>query len=185
MGIYMRCPKFRHLALLLLLLAGLSPAQAKPGRHPPFETTGTVIKIPDGDTIRLDTSDHGVLDVRLSGADTPEKGQAYWKAARGYLRSLVAGQTTTVWCYKRDRYDREVCHVRVGSRDLGEALIAEGYAWYPLQFSGELTLKQRQSYQLAAEQARVRKTGIWQEPDPMPPWECRKYKRAGNSQLCR
>lgn len=181
----MRRPKFRHLALLLALLVGLSAAQAKPGRHPPFETTGTVIKNPDGDTIRLDTTDQGVLDVRLSGADTPEKGQAYWKAARGYLRSLVAGQKTTVWCYKRDRYDREVCHVRVGSRDLGEALIAEGYAWYAYQFAGELTLKQRQSYQLAEEQARLRKTGIWQEPNPMPPWECRKYKRAGNSQLCR
>ncbi len=181
----MLCPIFRHLALLLLLLAGLSAAQAKPGPHSPFETTGTVIKNPDGDTIRLDTSDHGVLDVRLSGADTPEKGQAYWKAARGYLRSLVAGQTTTVWCYKRDRYDREVCHVRVGSRDLGEALVAEGYAWYAFQFAEELEAEQRARYREAAQHARSQRLGLWQELEPMPPWQCRKYKRQGKSSLCR
>lgn len=70
----MHCPKFRHLALLLLLSVGLSAAQAKPGPHPPFETTGTVLKNPDGDTIRLDTTEHGVLDVRLIDLSKSEYG---------------------------------------------------------------------------------------------------------------
>lgn len=127
----------------------------------------------------------GIFDVRISGADTPERGQAYWKAARGYLKSLVAGQQTTVWCYKRDRYDREVCHVRVGSRDIGEVLIVEGYAWYAYQFARELTAEHREGYQRAENQARSRRVRIWDDSDPMPPWECRKYKRMGKGLLCR
>lgn len=51
----------------------MSPlALAKPGPHPPFEVTRLVVKNHDGDTIKLDTAEHGALVIRLSGADTPE-----------------------------------------------------------------------------------------------------------------
>lgn len=75
--------------------------------------------------------------------------------------------------------------IRFGSQDICEALIAQGYAWYAQQFAGELTLERRQNYQRAEDQARVRNIGVWQQPEPMPPWECRKYKRAGKGPLCR
>lgn len=127
--ISMYCTRIRQ-CLLMLLLAGCVTSSAMAELHTPFEVTGSVFRNPDGDTIWLDTAERGKLNIRLSGADTPETGQAYWKAARGYLRSLVARQKVMAWCYKRDRYEREVCHVRIGNRDLGEALIAEGYAWY-------------------------------------------------------
>ena len=112
-------------------------------------------------------------------------GQAYWKAARNYLRSLVAGQKTTAWCYKVDRYDREVCHVRVGNQDVGQALIAAGYAWYAFQFAAELTNEQRLAYPEAERLARAGRIGLWQEPGPMPPWECRWLIRAKKREFCR
>lgn len=181
----MQCSSFRQLIVGGLLFAGISIVQAEPGPHPPFEARGSVIKNHDGDTITLATADRGVLTVRLSGADTPETGQAYWKAARDYLKSLVRGAETTVWCYKRDRYDREVCHVRVGSQDIQEALIAKGYAWFAFQFAHELDTDQQVRYREAEQWARSQRLGLWQEPEPMPPWECRKYKRAGKGDLCR
>lgn len=179
----MRCTKIRHLVLILLVFAGSPIALAKPGPHSPFEATGMVIKNHDGDTIKLQTTERGVLNIRFSGADTPETGQAYWRAAAGFLKSQVDGKETTVWCYKRDRYDREVCHVRTGNQDLGQALIEAGYAWYAHQFASELSETQRLAYLEGERRARGLRIGLWQEADPMPPWECRRMKKA--KQHCR
>ena len=177
--------KFRQLAVAILMFTGMQVAQADGRFHPPFEVTGSVIKSHDGNTIQLETDARGVITIRLSGADTPEVGQAYWKAARNYLRSLVAGQKTTAWCYKLDRFDREVCHVRVGDQDIGQALIAAGYAWYAFQFAAELTAEQRMAYSEAERRAKAGLIGLWQEPDPMPPWECRKLIKARKRDFCR
>lgn len=174
--------RMRFLAIILVA-AWLPIANAKPGPHEPFEDTGTVIKNHDGDTIKLQTADRGIIDVRLSGADTPETGQAYWRTGRDYLREMVAGKPVTVWCYKTDKYEREVCHVSVGGKDAGLALVQRGYAWYAHMFSHELSASQQKSYPEAEEQARRQRIGLWQEPDPMPPWECRKLRKA--HQKCR
>ncbi len=87
----MHCSSFKHLFIWGLLFAGISVTYAEPGPHAPFEAKGKVIKNHDGDTIKLSTSDRELLTVRLSGADTPESGQAYWKAARDALKSHVTG----------------------------------------------------------------------------------------------
>jgi len=177
--------RFGQLAFVILMFTGIQVAQAEARFHPPFEVTGSVIKNHDGDTIKLATDTRGVIPIRLSGVDTPEVGQAYWKAARNFLRSLVAGQKTTAWCYKVDRFDREVCHVRVGNQDVGQALIAAGYAWYAFQFAVELTDEQRLAYPEAERRASAGRIGLWQEADPMPPWECRRLIRANKREFCR
>jgi len=181
----MDCTKFGHLAFALLIATGVQSALAEGRFHEPFEVTGSVVKNPDGDTIKLMTDDQQLIDIRISGADTPESGQAHWRAARNYLRSIVDGQKTTAWCYKQDRFYREVCHVRVGNRDIGQALIEAGYAWYAIQFAKELTVEQRSVYPEAERAARAGQIGLWREPEPMTPWECRRLKRAKQGRLCR
>lgn len=176
-------PMFRHFLPLCLLLLWLPLANAKPGPHPPFEITGMVTHNPDGDTIDIQTADRGLVRVRFSGADTPETAQAFWKVARNHLSTVVKDQQTTAWCYKTDKYEREVCHVRVGSLDLCLDLIQRGYGWYARMFSHELTNEQQTAYAAAEEQARARMIGLWSIADPMPPWECRKLRKAG--QKCR
>jgi len=174
---------FRHSIILSFILLGLPLANAKPGPHPPFEITGMVTHNPDGDTIDIQTADRGLVRVRFSGADTPETGQAFWKVARNHLSSLAKGQVTTAWCYKTDQYDREVCHVRIGSTDLCLDLIRRGFAWYAHMFSRELSSEQQAAYAAAEEQARTQQLGLWSIPEPMPPWACRKLRKAG--QKCR
>lgn len=177
------CSNLRRWGLLLSLLFCCSGATAEPGSHLPFEVTGEVVGNHDGDTLTLSTAEYGVFRVRLSGADTPETGQAYWRAARSALRQLVADKAVTVHCYKRDRYDREVCHAWVGGRDLGEALISEGYAWYARTFAGELRTAQQQAYDIAEQRAKASRLGLWAESEPMAPWVCRKLRR--ERQKCR
>lgn len=167
----------------ILLTTWLQLAHAKPGLHEPFEVTGHVIKNHDGDTIKLQTDELGIITVRLSGADTPETGQAYWRVARDNLHRQVADNPVTVWCYKRDRNDREVCHAKVNGSDLGLALVKQGLAWYAFMFADELTPEMRQAYQSAEIQARKQRLGLWQTQEPLPPWECRKLRRA--HQKCR
>lgn len=165
---------------IITLLAALwaQIAFATPGPHEPFEVTGTVSHNHDGDSFKLSTESKGTIDVRLSGADTPESGQAHWKVARDYFRDLVAEKAITAWCYKRDRYEREVCHVSVGTEDLGLALIRQGLAWFAVRYSKELPAEMRTSYQAAEDSARSKKLGLWIESDPQPPWECRKLKKS-------
>lgn len=168
--------------LVVILLSLPSVVLAKP----PFESfiaTGSVIKNHDGDTIKLQTADRGVLTVRLSGADTPETGQAYWRNAKGALGALVKGRQATVSCYKTDRHQRNVCHVSVGTTDAELYLIRQGLAWYAFQFADELTTTQQVAYRQAEQDAHQQRIGLWAEPDPMPPWECRKLRKA--HQKCR
>lgn len=177
------CSTLRRWGWLVSLLVCCASAFAEPGRHLPFEVTGTVIGNHDGDTLTLSTPTRGTFSVRLSGADTPETGQAYWRSARSALRQLVAGGTVTVYCYKRDRYDREVCHASVNGKDLGEALISGGHAWYARTYAGELTAAQQEAYDDAEHRAQARRLGLWADPDPMAPWICRKLRR--ERQKCR
>ena len=67
--------------------------------------------------------------------------------------------------------------------DVLNLVVAQGYGWYARTFSHELTNEQRAAYAAAEEQALARKIGVWSLPDPMPPWECRKLRKAG--QKCR
>lgn len=167
----------------ILLAAYLHTASAATGFQEPFEVSGSVIKNHDGDTITLKTDDHGIINVRLSGADTPETGQAYWRVARDALHQLIAERPVMVRCYKQDWRKREVCHATVDGADPALALVKQGLAWYAFMFSDELTPAMRIAYEEAEAQARQRRIGLWQEPEPMPPWECRKLRKA--HQKCR
>jgi len=149
--------------LLVLLLAVSGVVFAKPP-YEGFEATGHVIKNHDGDTFKLQTADRGIVTVRLSGADTPETGQAYWRNARGALGSLVNGQQTTVSCYKNDRHERNVCHVMVGTTDAELEMIRQGLAWYAFQFAAELTTAQQIAYQRAEDDARHQRIELWADP---------------------
>lgn len=173
----------RFLLCLVLLATCVSHVSAQSGFHEPFEVTGSVIKNHDGDTITLTTVDRGVFNVRLSGADTPETGQAYWRVAREALRRLVADRPVSVKCYKQDWRKREVCQAIVDGTDPALKLVEQGLAWYAFMFADELTPAMRLAYENAEVRARQRRIGLWQETQPMSPWECRRLKKA--HQRCR
>ena len=163
--------------VLLAAVCWSSMGLAKPGPHPPFEVKGDLIKNHDGDTLHVRDAERGVIIIRLSGADTPESGQPYWRDARSRLHTLASGKQVTASCYKRDRYDREVCHVSTAGKDVGLSLIETGHAWFAFQYAAELTPEMRQRYLAAEEKARRLQRGLWQDPNPMPPWVFRKLKQ--------
>ena len=174
--------------LVVLACSGPALAAAPSSSYTPFTATGTVVSNHDGDTFKLQTPDRGILTVRFSGMDTPETGQAFWKSARRALARLVKDQQVTVNCYKKS-HDREVCRVFAGpvnrEQDVGLEMVSLGMAWHAFQFAHEQTEAEREAYKAAEEKARLRKVGLWSEPDPMAPWECRKIRRSGLREQCR
>jgi micrococcal nuclease len=166
----------RTLAIALFLVAAGS-AVGGPRAHEPWTVTGEAGRVYDGDTFDLRTRDRGVIRVRFSGIDAPERGQAFSRKATEYLQLLLEKQAVTARCYKDDGNEREVCDVVVNGRDVGLAMIRAGFAWHFKRFEAEQDAETRELYSRGEEEARAKGAGIWSQLEPMAPWDCRKAKR--------
>ena len=140
---------------------------------------GQYVAAPDGDTLHVQTEARGLVKVRVAGVDTPERGQAYWRVARAHLVSFVENKPVALDCFKKDRYERDVCRVAVNGEDLGASLVAAGLAWHYKKYESEQTPEERKLYAALEASAREKHMGLWQEPDPMAPDICRKQRQAG------
>lgn len=80
-------------------------------------------------------------------------------------------------CYKQDRYGRGVCRVAVPAGDVCLALIREGLAWHYTAYEREQTPKEREVYRQAQDVAQKARKGLWQDAQPVPPWEWRNAHR--------
>lgn len=153
-------------ALLLILLLWWPPALAA------TVITGQVVRVADGDTITVLTPDRQQARIRLAGVDAPEKKQAFGQRAKDFISSLVAGKVVTVRVEKIDRYGRSVGEVFLpDGRSLERLLVENGFAWWYRQYSRDSSLGELE------EKARAERRGLWQDPNPMPPWEWRRQKR--------
>jgi endonuclease YncB( thermonuclease family) len=144
------------------------------------ELRGTVVAISDGDTLTVLDAANSTHRVRLDGIDAPEKGQAYGTRSREHLAALAFGKPVVVVWSKRDRYGRIVGQVNVGeSHDVGLALIEAGLAWHYKRYQHEQPASERVRYARAEDAARARRSGLWQDRQPVPPWEYRSARRPG------
>ena len=140
------------------------------------DITGKVVSIADGDTLTILTSDNEQVKVRVYGIDAPERtrGQAYWRASRENLADLCAGQEATLEVMDTDRYKRTVAVVRCQGQNAGLNQVINGYAWaYTAYLKKD---KASQLYREAEDTARQERRGLWQEPNPIPPWDWRRNR---------
>ncbi|MGB5294957.1 MAG: thermonuclease family protein [Thermoanaerobaculia bacterium] len=157
----------------LTIVLGLAIAATLSGCLPHDSFEGRCVKVYDGDTIEVMAGGPSSVRVRLHAIDSPEKGQPFSNAARKRTRELVEGKRVRVEVRDRDQYDRLVARVYVEGSDLSEQLISEGLAWHYTRYSSELALGRAQR------EARKARRGLWQDPDPEPPWEFRRSRREG------
>ena len=133
-----------------------------------------VVSVTDGDTIKVFNADLGQVKIRLYGIDTPEKAQPFGKAAGKYLASLIAGATVEVESVTKVRYGRTVGIVWDSEANINQEMVRSGYAWVYQRYCDRSFCE----YWLALEnEAKTGKIGLWQEPNPIPPWEWRRYKK--------
>lgn len=138
-------------AFLLLMAPAVSVAQDQP------LLVGPVIKVTDGDTIKVQLSS-GPITVRFDSIDTPESNQPWGPEAKAALARLVANRQVALEVTSQDRYERLVAVVYVGDLNVNEQLVKDGHAWAYRRY-----LKDR-NYCVWEHAARTLKRGLWSQP---------------------
>ena len=138
---------------------------------------GSVARVSDGDTVRLLVNDSTELKIRLSGIDAPELDQAFGKESKNRLTKLVDGRTIEAQCSKRDRYRRWLCKLVFNFSDINLSLVKDGFAWWYQYYKKDQTLEDQQSYRMAEAIAKENKLGLWEDSNPVAPWDFRREKR--------
>ncbi len=129
---------------------------------------GRVVRIADGDTVTV-LQENSQYKIRLYGIDTPERKQAFGRAAREELKAMLS---TRVVVEKKaeDRYGRTVGIVYSGGLNINRELVKNGYAWVYRKYCKESFCNDWLAMEKAA---RDQKKGLWKER-AIPPWEFRK-----------
>lgn len=141
-----------------------------------FAWEGKVVSVTDGDTIKV-IKDGIQIKVRLAAIDCPEKGQPWGKKAKQFTSHMALFQTVVVLPESKDRYGRIIGWVFIDEINLNKALIRAGLAWHYRKYSSDSLLTALEM------EARAAKKGLWSEPEPVPPWEWRKMKKAGKTKF--
>jgi len=68
---------------------------------------------------------------------------------------------------------RNVCTVYVDGKDVGLAQLDAGLAWWFRKYAHEQHPKDRIHYDAAEDRAAADRVGLWQDKNPVPPWEWR------------
>jgi micrococcal nuclease len=132
------------------------------------QISGTVVGVHDGDSITL-RSDDGTIKVRLYGIDAPELGQAFSQVAKQKLSDLCFGKTVTLVSFGEDRYGRTLADVILeDSTNVNHELLRAGLAWYFRKYVKSAELEAIET------EAKDQKRGLWDDANPIPPWEYRK-----------
>lgn len=129
-----------------------------------------VLDISDGDTIVVLLHDKKTK-IRLYGIDAPEGKQEYGKEATKALQSFLSDhKIVSIKPITKDHHKRIVGMVFVDGRNINEAMVKGGWAW---MFRKYCDLPLCDDWGRIEEQARKARLGLWQAPNPVPPWDWR------------
>jgi endonuclease YncB( thermonuclease family) len=140
--------------LVLLGLFGLFALAPPIGAQSNPVLVGRVIKVTDGDTIKVQLAS-GPINVRFDSMDAPESNQPHGAASKAALARLVANRQVELDVVSQDRYERLVATVYVGDLNVNERMVKDGHAWAYREY-----LKDR-DYCRWEDQARRQKRGLW------------------------
>lgn len=138
----------------------------------PFQFYAKVIVISDADTFKVLYNGNQEVKVRLNHIDAPERGQDFGKKAKEFASQLSFGKQVKIVWQKKDRYGRILAEIFVNDKNVNRELVKQGYAWHFKKYSKSIFYASLENF------ARKNKKGLWQQPNPTPPWEWRKKKKA-------
>lgn len=152
----------RILRILFVLLALSAPADA---------WRGGVVRVVDGDTLRVTTESGSGVRIRLYGIDCPERSQPGGKEATEYVKSVI-GRIVEIEEINHDRYGRSVAIVTTeNGQVLNQRILESGWAWVYLRYCWLPVCEKWEKFERAAKE---RGLGLWRCPDPIAPWEWRR-----------
>jgi len=132
---------------------------------------GVVRHVADGDGGLLKYGSE-ILPFRLWAIDAPELGQHYFHQARAALSELVHHELVEFESMSMDTYGRHIVRMFIiDGPDVGLEMVKLGLAWLVPRCRGDVVL-----YQSAFSVARARRSGLFIEENPVPPWVFRRRK---------
>lgn len=141
----------RSLLALAMTMTMAMPATAA-------ETIRGPARVLDGDTLMVDGT-----RIRLGGVDAPEMSDPRGPVARGALDDLIGGRLVACTPTDATTHGRIVARCTAAGRDLGDAMIRDGWAFAYRTFTAD--------YDEAEAEARRRGVGFWQQADEASVWE--------------
>lgn len=151
------------------------------GEAPPPAESWAVVKISDGDTLKLRQTDGRELKIRFCGIDGPERVQPLGQESKANLQRLVdeAGGQVMVSVVEKDRYNRTVAEifttVNGQEKSLNEEQLKGGYAYlyekYARKCPSYIAFKNAEAI------AKSQNKGVWSQPTLEKPWDYRKRVR--------
>ena len=126
-------------------------------------------RVVDGDTVHVFYQDE-VYKIRLTEIDAPERDQPYGNNSTEYLKSLLKEGMVDVDISGTDRYGRKLGRLYWRGMDINRELVSAGYAWVYDQYVTDNSFYENQS------KARNSKKGLWEDQNPLEPWNWRKLK---------
>jgi micrococcal nuclease len=136
---------------------------------PGQDLSGRVIKVTDGDTLTLRTSDRREYSIRLYGIDAPEHDQPYGKTSSMALARMVINREVKVRVEDIDRYSRLVGTIEFEGDNINLAMVRDGNAWWYKQYS-----RSNRELEAAEASAKENRIGLWANDKPVAPWSWRR-----------
>lgn len=174
--------------LLALCLLAVNALTTDPPQNPNSKLIGKIIKVADGDTVTLIDANGLKHKIRLLGIDAPELQQAHGQTAKRWLSDQALNQNLQVEVTDTDRYGRKVGKLLAQEKnceskecpyhvDLNLKLIELGHAWWYELYQNNQPTNDRILYKNAQAQAQQSQTGLWENKEPIAPWEWRQQQR--------
>ncbi len=155
--------------MIIVVLAALTIAPLAAGGA---EISGIVTEVQDGDTLTL-VNWSATYKVRLADIDAPEWEQLRGKDSRASLFHLCFLRRAIAEANGEDQYGRPLVRITCAGVDANTEQVRRGLAWVFVRYAP----KNSPLYGVEAE-ARAARRGLWEDPDPEPPWVWRARKRA-------
>ncbi|HAQ39082.1 MAG TPA: hypothetical protein DCQ58_11290 [Saprospirales bacterium] len=158
------------LTIILLITAHYAPV------------IGDITRVIDGDTIEMHADNGAYMTIRLHGIDSPDKCQNQFEEAKEYATKILLNKKVKFIQTGTDQYGRFVGEIYLDADNtrnefgvwFNAAIVGSGFAWHWPRYSNS---QQLASLQLMAKKLKV---GVWQESNPIPPWEFRKSETYKN-----
>ncbi len=152
-----------HLVCLVLFCISATTVEAA-------SLYGKVIEVNSGDVITIFNLNRPVR-VKILGVDAPEMNQAFGDVAKQHLSDLVFDKPVLV-NYSGISADSSLTgRVLLNDADIGAQMIRDGAAWFDVNNGDRLDATNRDIYQQSELAAKSERRGLWQEANPVAPWE--------------
>lgn len=166
--------KLPHLNRTLVLVA---LAFVLSGNALATDLSGKVTEVIDGNTISLKSLSH-TIKIRLLAVAPPDKGQPYAEVARKHLADLVLNKYVVVRYTGIGSQGYLVGRILLEQADVNAQMLRDGVAWYYQPDESDLSEADKLVYPGCEQAARAEKRGLWQDNEPLSPWEFRRREEA-------